>query len=61
MIGIWETICITILLFVAVIWFGKKSPEIGKGVGKTIREFKKGISEVPKEIDKMKKELENTK
>jgi len=57
MIGIWETLIILGVVLLTVIWFGKKSPEIGKGVGKTIREFKKGISEVPKEINKMKEEL----
>jgi len=34
-----------VLAIVAVLYGGKKLPEIGKGFGEAIRNFKKGISE----------------
>jgi len=34
-----------VLAIVAVLYGGKKLPEIGKGIGEAIRNFKKGISE----------------
>ncbi|MGA3086013.1 MAG: twin-arginine translocase TatA/TatE family subunit [Thermodesulfobacteriota bacterium] len=50
---------LVILIIAAFIFGGKKLPEIGKGLGKGIQEFKKGISgqeeepaPKPKEIEK---------
>jgi len=50
---------IVILIIAAFIFGGKKLPEIGKGLGKGLREFKKSISgeeeepaSKPKEIEK---------
>ncbi|NOY58058.1 MAG: twin-arginine translocase TatA/TatE family subunit [Calditrichaeota bacterium] len=41
-----------IILFVIVLLFGaKKLPELAKGMGKGIREFKKAADDVKKEID----------
>jgi sec-independent protein translocase protein TatA len=40
-----------IILVIALVFFGgKKLPEVGSGLGKAIREFKRGSSE-PAEID----------
>jgi sec-independent protein translocase protein TatA len=45
-----------IVLVIALVFFGgKKLPEIGSGLGKAIREFKRGTSE-PDEIDVTPKE-----
>jgi sec-independent protein translocase protein TatA len=39
-----------ILVIALVVFGGKKLPELGSGLGKAIREFKRGTSE-PEEID----------
>ena len=45
--GHWE---ILIILFLVLIVFGAgKLPQIGAGLGQSIRNFKKGLSEVDKE------------
>lgn len=50
---------LVILLIVAVIFGAKKLPEIGKGLGKGIKEFKSGISgEDPEEPALKAKEIE---
>ncbi len=41
---------LVILAIVAVLFGGKKLPELGRGIGDGIRNFKKGLSE-PDEID----------
>jgi sec-independent protein translocase protein TatA len=46
---------IIILIIALVIFGGKKLPEVGSGLGKAIREFKRGASE-PEEIDVTPKE-----
>jgi sec-independent protein translocase protein TatA len=41
-----------IILAIALIIFGPgKLPELGKGLGKSIREFKKAMSDTTKDID----------
>lgn len=39
-----------LLLICLVIFGGKRIPEIGGSIGKGIREFKKGISEIGEEV-----------
>jgi sec-independent protein translocase protein TatA len=39
-----------ILALLGLLLFGKRLPEIGRSVGKTIVEFKKGMNEVHEEI-----------
>jgi sec-independent protein translocase protein TatA len=39
-----------IILFVAVLLFGRRLPDIARSVGKSITEFKKGIHEAKDEI-----------
>jgi len=54
--GHWELL---IILVIALIIFGAgKLPEIGSGFGNAIRNFKKGVTEVEKEI---KEEPQNIK
>jgi sec-independent protein translocase protein TatA len=44
---------ILIILLIALLLFGaKRIPDLAKGLGKGIREFKKGLSEIDKPIDK---------
>jgi sec-independent protein translocase protein TatA len=45
-----------IVLVIALLVFGpKKLPEMGSAIGKSIKEFRKGVNElsVPKDIDKL--------
>ena len=48
--GPWEIFII--LLIVLLLFGGKKLPEIAKGLGKGIQEFKKASKEVTDEINK---------
>ena len=48
-IGPWEVV---LIIIVALLVFGaKKLPELGKAVGKGIREFKKGMNDVENDIN----------
>lgn len=44
----WEWI---IILVIALLIFGKRLPDLGRSVGKTIVEFKKGLKDVEKDIE----------
>ncbi len=46
-LGIWELL---IILALVLILFGRKLPELGEGLGKGIRNFRKSVRE-PDEID----------
>ena len=57
-LGGWEVFAI---LMVVVLLFGaKKIPELAKGLGKGIREFKDATNDVKKEIDEEIKDLDNS-
>ena len=49
MIGPWQIILI--VLVVLLMFGGKKIPELMKGLGKGISEFKKGKNEIEKDLD----------
>lgn len=44
-----------ILLVVGLLIFGKRLPEIGRSLGKSVVEFKKGLRGIEEEIDKASK------
>ncbi|MBI9033463.1 MAG: twin-arginine translocase TatA/TatE family subunit [Bacteroidales bacterium] len=52
--GAWEIILI--LAIVVLLFGGKKIPELMKGVGKGIKNFKEGISEGEEDDDKKKED-----
>lgn len=50
--GLFQPMHLIIILAIALIIFGpKKLPELGAGLGKSIREFKKAMSDVSKDIN----------
>ncbi|MBI2359932.1 MAG: twin-arginine translocase TatA/TatE family subunit [Deltaproteobacteria bacterium] len=51
-LGIWELL---IILVIVLLLFGRRLPEIGEGLGKGIRSFRKSLKE-PDEIDVTPKE-----
>ncbi|HXX80222.1 MAG TPA: twin-arginine translocase TatA/TatE family subunit [Thermodesulfovibrionales bacterium] len=57
--GLFQPMHLIIILVIALIIFGPgKLPELGKGLGKSIREFKKAMSgEEEKSAPKVKKEI----
>ncbi len=52
-----------IILVVAVLIFGRRLPEIARGLGKSLTEFKKGVKETQDEVndvvDDVKKEVDD--
>jgi len=51
---------IILILFIILLLFGaKKLPELAKGLGKGIKEFKKASNEVTEEINKVDKDTDN--
>lgn len=49
------------ILFIALLIFGpKKLPELGKSLGKAIREFKKATTEIEREVNSGLKEIQQT-
>jgi len=50
--GLFQPMHLIIILVIALIIFGPgKLPELGKGLGKSIREFKKAMSDAKEDID----------
>ncbi|UCG15874.1 MAG: twin-arginine translocase TatA/TatE family subunit [Phycisphaerales bacterium] len=43
---------IVIIAFVGLLIFGRRLPEVGRSLGRSIVEFKKGVREAKNEIDK---------
>ena len=48
---------VLIALIVLLLFGGKKIPELMKGLGKGVKSFKEGISQVEKEVDEIKKDI----
>jgi len=42
-----------VILVVAVLLFGRRLPEIARGLGKSLTEFKKGVNEVEETKDEL--------
>ena len=55
-LGHWELLIILIL--VLIIFGAGKLPEIGAGLGKSIRNFKKGVADVEKDIKEEPEKIE---
>ncbi len=54
--GLWEVVIIA--LVVLLLFGGKKIPELMNGLGKGVKSFKKGMSEVEDEINKASEEYD---
>lgn len=53
---------ILLILLIALLLFGaKKIPDLARGLGKGIREFKKGLSEIDKPIEPDRDETKEAK
>lgn len=50
-IGGISPIQLTILLLLGLLIFGRKLPEVGRGLGRSIVEFRKGIQGIEDEVD----------
>ena len=48
---------VLIALLVLLLFGGKKIPELMKGLGKGVKSFKEGMSQVEKEVDDIKKDI----
>ena len=48
---------VLIALVVLLLFGGKKIPELMKGLGKGVKSFKKGMSEVENEVEEIKKDI----
>ena len=47
------------ILLIGILLFGRRLPEVGRGLGKSIVEFKKGLKDVTDEIDDATKEAKS--
>jgi len=56
--GGWEWM---VILIVALLLFGRRLPEIARSLGKSLTEFKKGLSEGQNAIDEATKEIKKVK
>ena len=56
-LGFWEIVILA--LVVLLIFGGKKIPELMKGLGKGVKSFKQGMTEVENEVKDIKKDIES--
>ena len=54
--GYWELL--SVLILVMIIFGAGKLPQIGAGIGKGIRNFKKGVADVETEVKKEPEKIE---
>ena len=54
-LGFWTPgpVELIIILVIAVLLFGRRLPEIARGLGKSLTEFKKGVNEVEETKDEL--------
>jgi sec-independent protein translocase protein TatA len=52
---------LVIILIIAVLLFGRRLPEIARGLGKSMTEFKKGVHEVEETKDDLVSEVTKVK
>ena len=57
-LGPWEIVLI--LLVIILIFGGKKIPELARGLGKGLREFKKTTREIKNEVDTAREDMEKS-
>ena len=57
-LGFWEIVIIA--LIVLLIFGGKKIPELMKGLGKGVKNFKEGMKEVEDDVKDIKKDIDTT-
>ncbi len=62
-LGFWTPgpIEIALIAFVALLIFGRRLPEIARGLGKSVTEFKKGVHEVEETKDDLVSEVTKVK
>jgi sec-independent protein translocase protein TatA len=53
----WEWI---VLLIIALLIFGKRLPDVARGLGKSLTQFKKGLREAEDEVEQTKKEIDSS-
>lgn len=58
-LGFWEIVIIA--LVVLLLFGGKKIPELMKGLGKGVKNFKEGMKEVENDVKDIKKDFEADK
>ena len=58
-LGFWEIVIIA--LVVLLLFGGKKIPELMKGLGKGVKNFKEGMKDVEDDVKEIKKEIESDK
>lgn len=58
-LGFWEIVIIA--LVVLLLFGGKKIPELMRGLGKGVKNFKEGMKEVENDVNDIKKDIESDK
>ncbi|MBO5815566.1 MAG: twin-arginine translocase TatA/TatE family subunit [Bacteroidales bacterium] len=58
-LGFWEIVIIA--LVVLLLFGGKKIPELMRGLGKGVKNFKDGMKEVESEVNEIKKDIDSEK
>lgn len=58
-LGFWEIVIIA--LVVLLLFGGKKIPELMRGLGKGVKNFKEGMKEVENEVEEIKKDIDSEK
>ena len=58
-LGFWEIVIIA--LVVLLLFGGKKIPDLMRGLGKGVKNFKDGMKEVENEVEEIKKDIDSEK